>query len=172
MDADVCNDLRIEDNEAFNERPASATYRNVSPPCPERHPHDNFTSPRQNTNLPHAGFRFFPRISDRVFKGGRPCEKRRRRRGCSSANLPTETKGLNFDYLWSHVVSTTKGDREYILPLLLVFPWKLLDTIRASAIVRTCSMDQLTCSFRPTVLVLCSGIAQSANLVVGNFHFG
>ena len=113
MDADVANGPRIEDyhpgartanhvtnlpNEGFEKRPSSATHGNISPPR-EGHPHDNFTSPRQDTNLAPAGFRFFPRVSHRVFKGGRPCEKRRSRSGRSSANLPSETKGLNFNYL-------------------------------------------------------------------------
>ena len=115
MDADVAIGPRIEDyyrlgartanhvtklpNEGFEERPPLATHGNISLPRPERHPHDNFTSPRQDTNLAPAGFRFFPRVSHRVFKGGRPCEKRRSRHGRSSANLPSETKGLNFNYL-------------------------------------------------------------------------
>ncbi len=113
----------------------------VSLSRPERHSHDDFTSPRQDTNFAHAGSRSFPRVSDRVFKRGRPCEKRRSRRGCSSANLPSEAKGLNFDYLWSHVVSPTKGDRDRLFHPLSCFCGKLLDIIRASAIVRTCSIS-------------------------------
>ena len=113
----------------------------VSLSRPERHFHDDFTSPRQDTNFAHAASRFFLRISDRVFKRGRPCEKRRSRRGCSSANLPSEAKGLNFDYLWSHVVSPTKGDRDRPFHPFSCFFGKLLDIIRASAIVRTRSIS-------------------------------
>jgi len=84
----------------------------ISPLFSKRHFHDDFTSPLQDTNLAHAASRSFLRIGDRVFKRGRPCEKRGSRRGCSSANLPSEAKGLNFDYLLSHVVSPKKGDRD------------------------------------------------------------
>src|SRR6476620_6738668 len=85
--------------ERFRERAASATDgRRVSLPRPEMHFHNDLTSPRQDTNFASAAFHFFSRVRDRVFKRGRPCEKRRSRR-CSSANLPSETKGLNFDYL-------------------------------------------------------------------------
>ncbi len=137
-----CAELTRPNKEsAFDERPASATYGNASLPRPERHPHDNFTSPRQDTNLAHAGFRFFQRVSDRVLKRGRPCEKRRSRRGCSSANLPSETNGLNFDYLWSHVVSPTKGDTDTPFHLFSSSFGKLLNIIRASAIVRTRSIS-------------------------------
>jgi len=122
--------------EAFGGHPASTTYRNVSLPRPERRSHNNFTSPGQDPNLAHAGPRFFSRVSDRMFKRRRPREKRRRRRGYRSANLPSKTKGLNFDYLRSHVVSPTKGDRDILRPLLRFFG-KLLNSIRASATART-----------------------------------
>ena len=115
--------------------------KDISLLCPERHFHDDFTSPRQDTNLAHAPSRSFLRIGDGVFKRGRPCEKRRSWRGCSSANLPSEAKGLNFDYLWSHVVSPTKGDRDTLFQPLSCFCGKLLDIIRASAVVWTCSIS-------------------------------
>ena len=115
--------------------------RDVSLSRPERHSHDDFTSPCQDTNFAHARSRPFPRISDRVFKRGRPCEKRRSQRSRSSANLPSEAKGLNFDYLWSHLVSPTKGDRDRASTPVSCFFGKLLDIIRASVIVRTHSIS-------------------------------
>jgi hypothetical protein len=99
-------------NEGFGDCAKSATYGNVSLSCSERHLHDNFTSPRQDTNLAHARSPSFLCIGDRVFKRGRPREKGRGRPGCSSANLPSDAKGPNFDYFWSHVVSPMKGDRD------------------------------------------------------------
>ena len=114
----------------------------ISRLCPERHFHDDFTSPRQDTNFSHAPSRSFLCIGDRVFKRGRPCEKRGSGRGCSSANLPSEAKGLNFDYLCSHVVSPTKREGiDSATPSR--FFGKLLDIIRASAIVRTRSISLL-----------------------------
>jgi hypothetical protein len=121
--------------------PLQLAMGDVSLSRPERHSHDDFTSPCQDTNFAHARSLPFPRISDRVFKRGRPCEKRRSRRGCSSANLPSEAKGLNFDYLWSHPVSPAKDDRDRASHPVSYFFGKLLDIIRASATVRTHSIS-------------------------------